>query len=126
MTKKYKTNHANEHKKQQHCVTCNRYVAHHERYPDYVCKKCVELAKDKSGNPVAFYNITASGHGCQGKYSVDGKLYRGNICYIKDIKCFAEEAYFGGIVIRPFKRNRKVGEASVVCEIEPDEIKIMT
>ena len=105
MTKKYKTNHVKEHSKQIHCPTCNRYKAYNERYPDYVCKKCVELATDKSGNQLAFYNITDSGHGCQGQYPSDGKLYRGSICYIKGLRCFADEGYFGGIVIRPFKRN---------------------
>ncbi|RYU90699.1 hypothetical protein EWM62_08615 [Mucilaginibacter terrigena] len=110
MIKKYKTNHVKEHKKQQHCVTCNRYVTYDERYPDYVCKKCVELAIDKGGKSVTFFNITDSGHGCQGKYVDDGKLCRGTTCFIKGVRCFAEEAYFGGIVIRPFKRNRKAGD----------------
>jgi hypothetical protein len=101
MIKRYRTNHVKEHKKQQHCVCCNRYVTYNEQYPDYVCKKCIAIATDKSGKQVAFFNITNSGHGCQGQYAFDGKLYRGNICYIKGIKCFAEEAYNGGIVIRP-------------------------
>ena len=104
MTKKFKTNHAKEHKKQQHCIACNRYVGYNERYPEYVCKNCVELAVDKSGSLIAFFNITNSGHGCQGQFKSDGKLYRGSVCYVKGIKCFAEEAYLGGIVVRPYKR----------------------
>lgn len=103
MTKKYKTNHSKEHQKQSHCPGCNKYKKFNERYPDYVCDKCVKLATDKSGKQISFYNITTSGHGCQGKYVEDGKLYKGNVCYIKGLKCFVEEAYLGGIVIRPFK-----------------------
>ncbi|HVW96018.1 MAG TPA: hypothetical protein VHA56_08625 [Mucilaginibacter sp.] len=119
MTKKYKTNHAKEHKKQQHCPICNRYKAYSERYPDYVCRKCVELATDKDGKQVAFYNITIDGHGCQGKYVTGGKLYRGTTCFIKEIKCFADEAYFGGIVIRPFKRKGRAEEALAPKPLEP-------
>jgi predicted RNA-binding Zn-ribbon protein involved in translation (DUF1610 family) len=116
--KKYKTNHAKEHKNQQHCVICNRYVTHNERYPDYVCKKCVEFATDKDGKQISFYNITVTGHGCQGKYTADDKLYRGNTCYIKGVKCFADEAYFGGIVIRPFKRSLKTKVNELADELE--------
>ncbi|MEO3405879.1 hypothetical protein AAFN85_18350 [Mucilaginibacter sp. CAU 1740] len=103
MTKKYQTHHVKEHKKQQHCPTCNRYIKHNERYPDYVCNKCMDVIADKAGSPVMFYNITNDGHGCQGKYIEDGKLYRSSRCFIKGVKCFAGEAYFGGIVIRPQK-----------------------
>lgn len=98
-TKKYEKEHA----KQQHCATCNRYVKYYEQYANYVCKKCVELATDKAGKSLEFFNITLDGHGCQGKYIETGKLYRSTTCFIKGIKCFADEAYFGGVVIRPVK-----------------------
>lgn len=119
MNKKYDTNYKKEHRKQQHCPTCNTYVKYNERYPNYVCNKCISLATDKSSNQIAFYNITNSGHGCQGQYLADGKLYRGIICYIKGIKCFAEEAYMGGIVIRPFKRNRNPKAVNAPDDAEP-------
>jgi hypothetical protein len=106
MTKKYKTNHIKEHKRQQHCPCCNAYVKYNERCPDYVCNKCIPLAIDKSGRQIIFVSITNSGQGCQGKFVDDDKLFRGNICYIKGIKCFADEDYMGNISIRPFKRNR--------------------
>jgi hypothetical protein len=109
MTKKYLTTHSKEHKQQQHCPTCNRYKQFSSRYPDYVCEKCIKLATDKAGQGVGFYNITIDGHGCQGRYLETGKLYRGNSCFIKGIKCYADEAYMGGIVIRPIKfRKNKV------------------
>lgn len=101
MIKIYATKHAKEGTKQQHCPTCNRYVKYDERYPNYICVKCIDLAADKDGKAIVFYNITQDGHGCQGKYIASEKLYRSSFCYIKGIKCKAQEAYLGGIVIRP-------------------------
>jgi hypothetical protein len=66
----------------------------------------MNLATDKSGKGVAFYNITGDGHGCQGRYQESGKLYRGNVCFVRGVKCYAEEAYMGGIVIRPSSRTK--------------------
>jgi len=103
MTKKYQTNHQKEHNKQQHCPTCNRYVKYNERYTNYVCLKCVNQATDRSGKQIVFYNITIDGHGCQGKYVENGKLYRGATCFIKGVKCLVDEAYLGGIIVRPLK-----------------------
>lgn len=110
MTKKYSTTHDNEHKQQQHCPICNRYKKYNSRYPDYVCEKCVNLATDKAGKSIAFYNITNDGHGCQGRYVDSTKLYRGNSCYVKGIRCYAEEAYLGGIVVRPITRLKNKSE----------------
>jgi hypothetical protein len=107
MTKKYLTHLNKEHKKQQHCPTCYRYVKYNERYRDYICKRCVELATDKQGQLIAFHNITESGHGIQGVYTASGKLYRSTTCFIKAVKCKAEEAYLGGIVIKLLERDRK-------------------
>ncbi|HTI60385.1 hypothetical protein [Mucilaginibacter sp.] len=104
--KKAKTPQNKEHAKQQHCPTCIRYVKYNERYRDYVCDKCIKQAVDKDGNSIAFFNITESGHGVQGKYMEGEKLYRSTLCIIKGVKCNAEEAYFGGIVIRPVKKEK--------------------
>ncbi|WDF55256.1 hypothetical protein [Mucilaginibacter sp. KACC 22063] len=109
--KTFKTHDIREHKHQQHCPICNRYVAYSDRYPNYVCSKCESLTVDKMGLKVGFFNITLDGHGCQGKYLDSGKLYRSTKCFIKNIQCKAEEAYLGGIIIRPFKRNRNRSSA---------------
>ena len=92
--------------KRQTCGICHLYVKPNERYPNYLCAKCISLATDKAGKPIEFYNITHDGKGCQGKYIETGKLYRTTICFIKGIKCLAEAAYFGGIVIRPSKEKQ--------------------
>ncbi len=106
MTKIYATTHTKESSKQQHCPTCNRYVKYNERYPNFVCIKCIAQATDKDDKKIAFYNITEDGHGCQGKYVDSEKLYRSPFCFIKGIKCKAEEAYMGGIVVMPVDVNK--------------------
>lgn len=83
----------------QFCPTCKRYVKVSSRYPNYVCNKCTLLATDKKGKAIAFYNTEHSGHGCAGRYRDSEKAYTSRTCYIKGIKCEADEAYMGGIVI---------------------------
>lgn len=95
MIKKYQTTHEKEHKKQQHCPTCNRYIKYIEGQPAYICKKCIELATDKDGKAITFKTITESGTGIQGVYKESGKLYRSRTCYIKGVKCEIEETTFG-------------------------------
>jgi hypothetical protein len=107
MTKIYPTTHAKEGKNQQHCPVCNTYVKYSSRYPNYVCAKCTVLATDKDGKKVQFYNVTISGNGVQGKYVDEEKLYRSPFCFIKGIKCKAEEAYLGGVVLRPITKRNK-------------------
>lgn len=83
----------------QFCPTCKRYVSASSRYPNYVCNKCISLATDKSGKAIEFHNTEPSGHGRSGRYKDNGKAYTFKTCYIKGIKCEADEAYMGGIVI---------------------------
>lgn len=85
----------------QVCPICKRYVKLSSRYPNYACRQCVQLATDKKGKPVHFFNTEFSGHGCAGAYTKTGKPYNSNRCYIKGVECKAEEAYLGGIVIKP-------------------------
>ncbi len=85
----------------QSCPICKRYMQPSSRYRDYVCPKCIHLSTDKEGLLVVFGNTTMDGHGCAGKYIESRKQYYSNKCWIKHVLCYAEEAYFGGIVIRP-------------------------
>ncbi|TKB95740.1 hypothetical protein FA046_15730 [Pedobacter cryophilus] len=93
--------------KRQHCPVCNRYVKPSTRYRIYPCEKCVKKAVDDKGHRVGFFNITLDGHGCQGKLLDSGKLTRSRICFIKDMSFEAEEAHFGGIVLRPIPKPNK-------------------
>lgn len=85
----------------QHCPICQQPVTRSSRYPDYICSNCIKLAADQHGRLVAFGNTAVLGYGCQGIYLDNQAAYMGNLCYIKGITCLAEEAYFGGIIVRP-------------------------
>lgn len=68
------------------------------RYPRMLCSVCHEgEKKDEAGNPVEFQNIDLFG-GFQSLHN--GKIKKEHICYIKNVRCYATEARFGGIVIQ--------------------------
>lgn len=85
----------------QYCPICDETVTPSSRYRNYVCEDCTEKAVDSEGRTVTFGNTSLLGHGCQGMYKETGERYDSNICFIDGIKCKAEEAYFGGVVIQP-------------------------
>ena len=66
-----------------------------------VCYKCVDKALDRNGNPVKFSNIDVFG-GFKSIHYINNKYVENNdhICYINGIKCIADEARFGGIIVR--------------------------
>jgi hypothetical protein len=51
------------------------------------------------GRPLRFFNLSLSG-GFGAEYADNGEPYDSSICFIDDVKCFADEARFGGIVIQ--------------------------
>ena len=70
------------------------------RYSDCVCNSCLNHYKtrDKEGNEKHFGNIDITGGiraTCNDKPTDDFS------CYINNVECYANEARFGGIVIRP-------------------------
>ncbi len=83
----------------QICPNCTEFVSFAPRYPTYLCNECRQLITDREGRPLDFYN-TSIGGGCQGYYKGSKEKYEGNICFIGDRECIAEEARFGGIVIQ--------------------------
>ena len=90
-----------EESEKQHCPICSNEVIPMSRYSNYICDKCIKEATDGEGRKVVFGNTNVLGHGCQGKYRATDEEYETNICFIKGMKCKAQEAYFGGIVIQP-------------------------
>jgi predicted amidophosphoribosyltransferase len=84
----------------QICPCCKKKVDVSLRYPNYICGDCVGEAKSEDGRPIKFYNENFSG-GCIGEYTDANEKYKGSNLYINGIKCYAQEAHFGGIVIRP-------------------------
>jgi predicted RNA-binding Zn-ribbon protein involved in translation (DUF1610 family) len=108
----YPTNYTNEHKRQQHCSTCNAYVKFSSRYPTYVCQRCIKKAIDKKGRHVQFFNSDQIGRACIGRYIDNGNEYHTNYCWINGVKCKAEEAYLGGIVVYPVESRKTQSKAS--------------
>ena len=89
-------------KEKQLCPICLSAVSNFSRYPNYICSSCASKAKSKNGRLLSFSNESLSG-GFTAQYSDNGEVYKdGHICYIDNIKCIADEAKFGGIVIETF------------------------
>lgn len=88
----------------QKCPICSTEVAYSERYPGYLCSSCAAKATDENGRPLDFGNISLSG-GFAANYSDTGERRDSHICYIDGIKCRADEARFGGIVIQIYGKQ---------------------
>jgi hypothetical protein len=84
---------------EQFCPICGVSVALLPRYPRYVCAACAAKAVSLDGRPLRFFNLSLSG-GYGAAYADTGEPYDSSICYIDDVKCFADEARFGGMVIQ--------------------------
>ena len=86
----------------QYCPNCSKSIFYNARYPKYICGDCTELLTDGAGRKVEFYNTELLGHGCQGYYigTEQKENYNSSKCFIEEKEFYAEEAYFGGIVIQ--------------------------
>lgn len=84
----------------QPCPLCGAGVPHNERYPTYICEECVSRAMNEAGQSVEFYNTSAGG-GFVAINSATGEKTEDHVCFIDKRKCWADERYFGGIVIQP-------------------------
>jgi hypothetical protein len=82
----------------QHCPICSTSISPNPRYPRYVCPGCASEAVSPDGRHVAFFNQDVSG-GCVGQYVDTGAEYPLRECLIRGVRCRADEARFGGIVI---------------------------
>jgi hypothetical protein len=54
---------------------------------------------DESGRPLRFN--AAVGAGFAAAYADSGEPRDSHLCFISGVQCRADEAYFGGIVVRP-------------------------
>ena len=89
----------------QKCPICLAEVPFRGRYPKYVCAMCMAKAVDENNRPLSFYNESASG-GFVAEYADTGAARQSHICYIDGIKCLADEAHFGGIVIQTYGEEK--------------------
>lgn len=80
------------------CPICSTELGYNERYPKHVCPTCAEKATSLEGRPLIFSNIGTFG-GFIAKFADDGLLYPSHECLINNVRCHADEARFGGIVI---------------------------
>ena len=69
------------------------------RYPNYVCDDCAKRTCDEENRPLKFYNQSMSG-GFVAQYQDTGEERHSHVCFIDGVKCWADEARFGGIVIQ--------------------------
>ncbi len=82
------------------CPICTTPVPHRERYPRTVCGACCDKACDDRGRKLNFDNVSMSG-GFEAIVANTKAEYASYICYIEGVKCWADEARFGGIAIQP-------------------------
>ena len=90
-----------KHNPTQSCPLCKKNVYFMPRYPNYICADCIGTGTfTKDGKEISFSNVDFTG----GFMSmVDGVKGAEHECFIKGVKCRADESRFGGIVIQPTK-----------------------
>ena len=83
------------------CPICDTTTKTLPRYPRRVCGTCAAKASDESGRALEFFN-TSIGGGFIAYYadSNQTETHPGHLCFIDGIRCYADEARFGGIVIQ--------------------------
>ena len=74
------------------------------RYPDYLCRACVARASTSDGRRLVLVNTSLTG-GFAARYADDEELCEEvtvtHIVYVDGVRCWADEARFGGIVVQP-------------------------
>ena len=55
-------------------------------------------ATDEHGRRLSFFNVDMTG-GFRAVYVDSGEEREGHVCYVRGVRCWADEARFGGIVI---------------------------
>lgn len=81
----------------QACPICGVSQRSNPRYPRYLCHECAEQAVDEAGRLLRF---TGLGCGFQAAYADTGELRDSHVCFVRGVRCWANEAHFGGIVIQ--------------------------
>lgn len=86
------------------CPVCGAEQPAVPRYPDYLCRGCVSRAATREGRTLRLYNTSLTG-GFVAKYADDDELAEEesvtHIVYVDGVRCWADEARFGGIVVQP-------------------------
>ncbi len=85
--------------RKHNCPICDKELTYYARYPRYICGECAANPVDEAGRPLEFGNISITG-GFIAVYADSGEERDSHICYVSGVKCYADEARFGGIVIQ--------------------------
>ena len=83
--------------KNKNCPICDKNMIYLERYPKMICHECVLLATTENGETIKFYNIDHTGGFLSIVNNVKGEIHE---CLVNNLKCYADEARVGGIVIQ--------------------------
>lgn len=94
----------------QHCPICSIEVAENPRYTRYLCPTCASKAVSADGRPLQFHNVDVSG-GYVARYRDTDQEYPSHECFVDGVRCHADEAYMGGIVIQS---DRPIDRISIV------------
>jgi hypothetical protein len=81
------------------CPTCGAPASGAPRYPRCSCPACMFEVTDAQGRALSLWNVDATG-GFEARYA-DGTRYEGHECWIRGVRCWADEHYFGGVVVQP-------------------------
>lgn len=80
------------------CPICGKPGESSPRYPRHICVECGHRAVDENGRRLKFSNVSFSG-GFEAKYVDNDEIRDSHVCYVDGIRCFADEAHMGGIVV---------------------------
>lgn len=86
------------------CPICGERMTANPRYPHQVCQTCVERVCDEDGRPLRFYNTSLSG-GFLARYVDTDADRESHVCYIDGVRCWADEAHLGGIVVQVVRED---------------------
>ena len=86
------------------CPVCGAEQPELPRYPGYLCRVCVGRAADAEGRRLSLVNTSLTG-GFAARYADNGELAEEEsvtrIVYVDGIRCRADAARYGGIVVQP-------------------------
>ncbi len=80
-------------------------------HPNYVCKDCVYKYPilNGRGEEVEFSNVDISG-GFVCRIKATGETNEDHVCYINNVRCWADEFRFGGIVIETITNDEMLSK----------------
>ena len=90
----------------QHCPICRSEMRENKRYPRCLCGGCAAKVEDEAGRRLEITNANA-GDGIRISYAVTGEERVSRECFVQGVRCWAQEAHFGGVVIQAFDETKK-------------------